>query len=222
MTRLWHNTTVIGRIFYSHMAIDREYDEARETTKRDAPTRTPDWVFFRAGGMAFVVSLALACAHGDPHTFPVRDYSSDVRDGVTKIRAATARFANLDSAAAAGYAPGAPRCFADSAQGAMGFHHVNRGYIDAQLDVTRPEILLYERSPDGRYSLNAVEFLIPYSRWPADSVAPVFLGQTLKRYDDLRIWSIHMWIWKKNPSGLFADWNPAVHCPAGAAATMSH
>jgi len=51
----------------------------------------------------------------------------------------------------------------------------------------------------------------------------VLLGQRLKPYADLRIWSIHMWIWKENPSGLFADWNPRVQCPANApASTMSH
>jgi hypothetical protein len=23
----------------------------------------------------------------------------------------------------------------------------------------------------------------------------------------------HAWIWKRNPSGMFADWNPLVTCP---------
>jgi len=24
---------------------------------------------------------------------------------------------------------------------------------------------------------------------------------------------LHVWIWRENPSGMFADWNPTVHCP---------
>jgi hypothetical protein len=153
----------------------------------------------------------------------VHGQSAEVLAGVTTIRAATARFARLDSAVAVGYPHDSPECYANGPAGAMGYHHVNRGYVDAQLDLEKPEILLYERHPDGRYTLSAVEFIIPYRLWPADSAAPVLLGVHLKRYDDLRIWSVHMWVWKENPSGLFADWNPTVQCPATApGASMSH
>jgi len=173
--------------------------------------------------------LASACAHAPPAASPsaapapftVRGQPAEVVEGVTTIRAATARFASLDSAVAVGYPHDSPQCYANGTTGAMGYHHVNRGYVDAQLDLAKPEILLYERHPDGRYTLSAVEFIIPYTRWPADSTAPVLLGVHLKRYDDLRIWSVHMWVWKENPSGLFADWNPRVQCP-GAAAAMTH
>lgn len=152
--------------------------------------------------------------------FPVRGQSAEVAEGVARVRAATARFSALDSAVVAGYPRNVAQCYANGPSGAMGFHHVNRGYVDAQLDLDKPEILIYERYPDGRYTLNAVEFIIPFTRWPADSLAPVLLGQPLKPYPDLRIWSVHMWIWKENPSGLFADWNPTVQCPAAAATAM--
>jgi hypothetical protein len=26
-------------------------------------------------------------------------------------------------------------------------------------------------------------------------------------------WLKHAWIWKHNPAGMFADWNPEVTCP---------
>ena len=99
--------------------------------------------------------------------------------------------------------------------GAMGYHHVNRGYVDAKVDVERPEILLYERLPSGRYRLNGMEFIVPYRAWPRDSVAPVLLGQTLKHEDNLNIWYLHVWAWTKNDEGLFADFNPGVQCTAG-------
>ena len=144
----------------------------------------------------------------------VRGFGAEVQEGFTKVRAATAGFVSLDSAAAVGYARDVPRCYADSHHGAMGFHHVNRTYVDAQVEIERPEILLYERHPDGRYVLNGVEYIIPFRIWPRDSVPPTIMGQTLKREEELKLWYLHMWIWNENSAGLFADWNPAVKCPA--------
>lgn len=139
--------------------------------------------------------------------------SPEVRDGYNRVRAATERFHTLDSAVAAGYAREVPRCFADAHHGAMGFHHVNRSLLDARVEVERPEILLYERRSDGSYALNGVEYIIPYTRWPADSVAPRIMGVPLERADDLNLWYLHMWVWKPNPQGIFAGWNPTVRCP---------
>ena len=59
--------------------------------------------------------------------------------------------------------------------GAMGYHHVNRAYLSPTLSIDKPQILLYERAPDGAYQLNGVEFIIPYRLYPRDSVAPVWM-----------------------------------------------
>lgn len=80
--------------------------------------------------------------------------------------------------------------------------------------MTQPEILLYERRPDGRYELTGVEFIVPYGVWPADSTPPTVMGLPLKSSAQLSLWYLHMWTWKENPAGLFADWNPRVQCPA--------
>lgn len=140
-------------------------------------------------------------------------FGSEVHQGFERVRAVTAPFASLDSAVAAGYARDVPQCIADGHHGAMGFHHVNRGFIDARVEVEKPEILVYERHPDGRYALNGVEYIIPYRLWSRDSIAPTIMGQNLKRADDLNLWYLHMWVWTRNTAGLFADWNPAVKCP---------
>jgi len=95
----------------------------------------------------------------------------------------------------------------------MGYHHVNRAFADVKLEVERPEILLYEMRPDGAYRLNGVEFIVPYRTWPRDSVAPVLMGQTLNREDNLMFWYLHVWAWTKNSEGLFANFNPDVACP---------
>ena len=170
-----------------------------------------------------VVALVLAAGCAGAHTeeaahtpaAPAAAHGIQTEFGVQRVRAATAAFASLDSAVAAGYAAVVERCYAHAEHGAMGFHHVNRALMDARVEVERPEILLYERLDDGRYVLNGVEYIVPYSRWSRDSAPPTVLDRQLKREDDLRLWYLHMWVWRENTAGLFADWNPAVRCPAG-------
>ena len=140
-------------------------------------------------------------------------YQDQVSSDVEKLRAATRAFQSLDSAVAAGYARDVPTCFVHEHHGAMGYHHVNRKYMDAVVDVERPEILLYQRMADGRYRLNGVEFIVPYRVWPRDTIAPTVMGQLLKHEDNLKYWYLHAWAWTRNPDGLFADFHPDVTCP---------
>lgn len=139
-------------------------------------------------------------------------YSGEVQSGYTRVRAATASYRVLDSAVAKGYAASVPQCFADSTHGAMGYHHLNRGYVDNRVEVEKPEILLYERKADGSYGLNGVEYIIPYRVWPKDSVPPKLMGRDMLQSEPLQLWYTHMWVWTPNNAGLFADWNPAVKC----------
>ena len=80
-----------------------------------------------------------------------------------------------------------------------------------RIEIEKPEILLYEKRPDGSYRLNGVEYIIPYRLWPKDSVPPKLMGRDMLKSDEL-LWYTHMWIWTPNSAGLFADWNPAVKC----------
>lgn len=166
--------------------------------------------------------LTPGCARAVPSTgldAAIRDqaevHGPAVSAGLARVRAATAPFAELDAAVAAGYARDVAECYADPHHGAMGFHHLRRDLVDARVDLERPEILLYERKA-GRSVLNGVEYIVPYTRWPRDSVPPTVMGQPLKRSDVLGLWYLHLWAWTRNPAGLFADWNPAVRCPADA------
>src|SRR5688572_9238172 len=109
-----------------------------------------------------ILCVAMACTRATPVTSMTRGFDAQVVNGFERARAATAPFVVLDSAVAAGYPREVRQCLADAHHGAMGFHHVNRGYVDAKVEVERPEILLYERRPDGTYRLNGVEYIIPY------------------------------------------------------------
>jgi hypothetical protein len=132
-------------------------------------------------------------------------------DDIVRIRAATAGYRMLDSAVAAGYARHAEHCIAEPSAG-MGYHHANPALVDRVLDIERPEYLVYERLPAGEYQLNAVEYVVPFTAWPGDSVPPRFLGHDLKRAPSLGLWYLHVWAWLENPSGPTADYNPRVRC----------
>ena len=155
------------------------------------------------------ITLAIAgCASSSTRADSEKSSSPDL----LFLRNATSPFHQLDAAVAAGYAGNVKDCLVHEHHGAMGFHHVNPSFVDAKLEVDKPEILLYERKPNGEYKLNGVEFIVPYRAWPRDSVAPVLMGQQLKHEDNLKIWYLHVWAWSDNADGVFADFNPSVQC----------
>jgi hypothetical protein len=129
---------------------------------------------------------------------------------VTRLRAATAPFRSIDAAVAAGY-PQETDCIKHPSHGAMGYHHTKKALRDGTLDLEQPEVLVYEKRPDGTFKLNGVEFIVPIAAWPK-AEPPTIMGQPLKRADSLGFWYLHVWTETVNPSGLFADWNPNVTC----------
>jgi hypothetical protein len=144
----------------------------------------------------------------------------DAIDGdVAKIREATAKFQTSEAAEAAGYKL-ATGCVQHQPAGAMGYHFNNEALFDATLDVEHPEVLVYEKRPDGTFQLNGVEFYVPASAWKS-AEPPRIMGQDLKTAPGLGFWFLHVWVWKRSPSGLFSVWNPDVKCGADTA-TMPH
>jgi hypothetical protein len=162
-----------------------------------------------AAGSAVV--LTMGCASHSVDTAKPVDNESAM--GIAKLKAATSAFRQLDSAVAAGYPREVADCLVHEHHGAMGYHHVNRSYLAHDIDAAKPQILLYERMPDNAYKLNAVEFIIPYRLWPRESIAPTLMGQTLHQEDNLKIWYLHVWAWRDNPNGIFANFHPDVQCP---------
>jgi hypothetical protein len=134
---------------------------------------------------------------------------------VVKVRDATAKFKTSETAEAAGYKR-VTECVEHQPAGAMGYHFQNNELLDTKLDLEHPEVLVYEKKPDGAFKLNGVEFLVPISAWTADE-PPRIMGQALKKAPGLGIWYLHVWTWDASPSGLFADWNPNVKCSGSSA-----
>lgn len=131
--------------------------------------------------------------------------------GLRALKRATTPFTDFNVAKAAGYSTQVTACFENLPVGAMGFHWGDTNLFDATLDVTHPEVLLYERQPGGKMQLVGVEFIVPFSAWTKDK-PPELLGQVFMKNLTFNVWALHAWVWKANPSGVFADWNPNVHC----------
>jgi len=138
---------------------------------------------------------------------------------VAKIREATTKFQTSQAAEAAGYKL-ATGCVQHPPAGAMGYHFNSEALFDAKLDLEHPEVLVYEKRPNGTFQLNGVEFYVPTSAWKS-AEPPRIMGQNLQTAPGLGFWFLHVWVWKHSPSGLFAAWNPDVKCAADAAA-MNH
>jgi hypothetical protein len=131
---------------------------------------------------------------------------------------ATAAFQDVAAAESAGYATSidALGCFQNPDEGGMGVHYINDALMDAEVDLSAPEALVYELGPDGEpVALVAHEYIVPVDAWTSDD-GPQLAGMDFHRHTTLPLWVLHTWLWKDNPSGVIADWNPAVRlCPAG-------
>ncbi len=134
------------------------------------------------------------------------------------VRQATRPFLDVAEATAVGYGPFLG-CVSGPDEGAMGIHYVNGALVgDGELDVAAPEALLYEPR-NGNLTLLGVEYIVDVAAWHANHPNPPVLGGQVfhyegspNRYGLAPFYALHVWAWKNNPKGLFADWNPRVAC----------
>lgn len=137
--------------------------------------------------------------------------SPSVSRDLVLLRRSLARFQDIRVAKAAGYHTKITSCMSDPS-GGMGFHYGDFGTFDGDIDVDHPELLLYEPLPNGRLQFVAVEYAIPYVWHSQFAEAPELFGQKFKQNARFNLWGLHVWLWKENPSGTFASWNPNVTC----------
>jgi hypothetical protein len=147
----------------------------------------------------------------DPVLAQASTYERSVQADLERVRAATYPYRDIRVAHSAGFPTAIPACLDNPPAGGMGQHYVDRRILDDQLDVERPEILVYAPTKDGQQRLVGVEYIVPLAKWDRPQ-APRIFGQSLKRSEQLQLWYLHVWAWEKNEAGLFADWNAAVKC----------
>jgi hypothetical protein len=135
-------------------------------------------------------------------------------DLLKAVRSKTARYNSTTQALRAGYVPDA-HCAAHPVLGGMGYHWVNQDLVDPMFDPMQPEAVLYEEGPGGNLRLVAVEYIVidvgqPHPHFgdhPLDvGGVPPLIAAGVPHY------SLHVWVHKDNPSGVFAPFNPDVRC----------
>jgi hypothetical protein len=138
-------------------------------------------------------------------------------DVLTTVHRVTARFQSIEQAEKAGYVPFYV-CAEQPGVGTMGQHYVKFELVgDPAIDPLQPEALVYEPQPNGGYKLVALEWV---RVGPAVADPPTVLGQTMSHVPSGNRYGIepdgfyqrHYWLYRDNPSGRFADWNPRVSC----------
>jgi hypothetical protein len=135
------------------------------------------------------------------------------------VRDATERYQDVKVAMAQGYALQFG-CVAGDDSGAMGLHYINGDLVNSGvLDPARPQIVIYEPMPDGTLKLIGADFLVFADAWNANhSAPPQLMGQAFhlftapNRFGLPAFYTLHVWAWKKNPSGAFVNWHQNVSC----------
>lgn len=180
------------------------------------------WLLFFGGAIVALTLFAI----------PVTA-KSDGQSALAAARAATARFHDLETAQAAGYANRVTdlngiTCIDNPGTGAMGVHYLDPGLVPelfdasaaASVDAATPELLVFAPGTGDTQRLVALEYLTIKASWDAQHAGPPSLfGQPFNetpagnRYGLPAFYSLHAWIWDPNPSDLFSPWNPRVTCP---------
>src|SRR5438045_1657904 len=189
----------------------------------------------RTLAVAAGIALLTACQDGQvatdssgpfqPRALASQSSGADVNAELAALRRVTAAFHNFQSGSDAGWSAQITPCMTDpGGAGGMGFHYGNTALIDGTASVEKPQLLLYEPEKNGRLRLVAVEYIIPYTFHARNAAPPVLFGQQFQQVDGaFQLWGLHAWVWKDNPSGIFATWNPNVDCAhATATVSMSH
>jgi hypothetical protein len=124
-----------------------------------------------------------------------------------QVRAATARYRNDSNAFKDGYVD------INLKLPNMGYHFLKSSLVTPVFDVRKPPILVYNKREDGSFELLAVEYAIPIDQQHPNIAPEGFTGNGDEwDFNTLNTgwWTLHAWIWKNNPDGVFKPMNPDV------------
>jgi hypothetical protein len=150
--------------------------------------------------------------------------ATSANPGVAAARRATAKFQRLDVAVTGRYDllldANKIACIDLPGAGGMGIHFANGDLVgNPAVNAGKPEALVYAPQKNGRLQLAALEYVVIKDAWDAThSGPPSLFGHTFNltlspnRFGLPSFYSLHAWIWKTNPAGMFVPWNPKVSC----------
>ncbi|WP_246019913.1 hypothetical protein [Muriicola soli] len=126
---------------------------------------------------------------------------------VDELKAATAKYVNVDVATAEGFFD------ASGFVPNMGHHYILPERIDETFELSKPEILLYVPNANGVMEIVAVEYAVPIEDLDNPGLPPEgFTGKddVWEINPNLKQWQLHVWIYTENPEGIFTAHNPAI------------
>jgi len=175
-------------------------------------------VGYRPLSLALVALGTLAaCADGSAPTAPERSsellapreaaMSAEANMTLATLRRVTGRYHELQAALDDDFIL-LHECESIEGEGPVGTVYFNPGRVDGTIDPQFPEALIYEPSANGKPRLVGVEFAVPNVGQPA----PQFLGATFQSEEDIGVYALHVWVWRPNPEGMFAETNSRVSC----------
>ena len=163
-------------------------------------------------GTAALTAAGPAAAH--EITGPI---SGETRTALAELRAATADYHDVEVAKADGFVQGTACVSNPAGDGAMGIHYVDMARLATGFEPNRPEVLIYEPQEDGRLRLVGVEYVVlDADQDPTTDERPVFPGGISFHAPHATpgpvAYTLHAYVWKNNPAGLFVDYNPRNSC----------
>lgn len=163
-------------------------------------------------GLAAAASLTLVTApasaakgHGWPHPDLEKTYN------------ATVQYQSEQAALDDGYLR-TDDCVEDEKLGGMGYHYVKPEHVGST-DPTKPAALLYEDDHKGGRKLIAVEWVVPNTGQPRPQAFDRGFDGPFDFEPVGPHYSLHAWIFKKNPKGVFTPYNPKVTCDCAPTST---
>ena len=196
----------------------------------------------RAVVLAIAAAVMMACAAnidapdvsmlGQTRSASVAEIPS-LQAQLARVRRVTARYHDVGVAQADGFTE-ASECVSAPGIGTMGYHFVSFPRLAQPLSIDQPQAVLYLHEGE-RWSLVAVEYISPIiihgapyfgcgvednSCPPANPPPPpsLFEGVSfdgpMAGHEEGMPWHYdqHVWVWRHNPNGTFAPFNPALSC----------
>ena len=125
-----------------------------------------------------------------------------------QVKAATAKYQNINNAFADNYGKDPIVVMPN-----MGYHFLKVELVSPVFDMKKPAILVYNKKNNGKFELVAVEYAVPMSSLPPHVAPEGFTGNDdVWNENTLNTgwWTLHAWVWKNNPDGVFNPMNPLV------------
>jgi hypothetical protein len=124
-----------------------------------------------------------------------------------QVKAATGKYANLDNAYKDDYKDIGLKLEN------MGYHFLKAELVSPVFNLTKPAILVYNKRKNGSFELVSVEYAVPIDPQSPHTPPQGFTG-TADEWDFNTLntgwWTLHAWVWKFNPDGVFKPMNPLV------------